>query len=133
MQRWPTAASKHRRTGTSTCGSIPVASISRAAPSFQRQLIRCPNGIEVRKSAKSICLYVQRINYGFAWWPWGGVSAFRHSKWFTRRWTLQELLARRILFFNQFWVIIGFVKLRESDKKRVIPKTSWSGFEGSKI
>jgi len=56
MQRWPVAASKHIRTGTSTCRSIPVASISRAAPSFQRQLIRCSNGIEVRMSMSEVSI-----------------------------------------------------------------------------
>ena len=35
-------------------------------------------------------------------------SAFEHSKWFTRGWTLQELLApREILFFSHDWAEIG--------------------------
>jgi hypothetical protein len=39
-------------------------------------------------------------------------SDFRHSKWFTRGWTLQELLAPdMIIFFDMFWTEIG-TKLR---------------------
>jgi hypothetical protein len=35
-------------------------------------------------------------------------SSFRRSEWFTRGWTLQELLAPSLLiFFNQSWVEIG--------------------------
>lgn len=35
-------------------------------------------------------------------------STFRSSRWFTRGWTLQELLApRRIKFFNSRWKLIG--------------------------
>jgi hypothetical protein len=35
-------------------------------------------------------------------------SAFRRSKWFTRGWTLQELLApATVIFFNQDWVALG--------------------------
>jgi hypothetical protein len=35
-------------------------------------------------------------------------SAFRNSKWFTRGWTLQELLAPQIIgFFDHAWVEIG--------------------------
>ena len=35
-------------------------------------------------------------------------SCFRHSRWFTRGWTLQELLApRRIRFLNSSWQVIG--------------------------
>ena len=35
-------------------------------------------------------------------------SSFRHSRWFTRGWTLQELLApRRIRFFSNSWQVIG--------------------------
>jgi hypothetical protein len=33
---------------------------------------------------------------------------FRHSKWFTRGWTLQELLApKKLVFFNQSWDDLG--------------------------
>jgi hypothetical protein len=35
-------------------------------------------------------------------------SAFRHSKWFTRGWTLQELLApKTVVFLDQNWVDVG--------------------------
>ena len=35
-------------------------------------------------------------------------SSFRGSRWFTRGWTLQELLApRRIIFFSSDWQVIG--------------------------
>lgn len=35
-------------------------------------------------------------------------SSFRRSKWFTRGWTLQELLApEHLIFFNQSWTEIG--------------------------
>ena len=35
-------------------------------------------------------------------------SSFRGSRWFTRGWTLQELLApRRIIFFSSSWQVIG--------------------------
>ncbi|KAI0549819.1 heterokaryon incompatibility protein-domain-containing protein [Xylaria curta] len=35
-------------------------------------------------------------------------SSFRKSRWFTRGWTLQELLApRKLRFYNQRWEIIG--------------------------
>ena len=35
-------------------------------------------------------------------------SSFRGSRWFTRGWTLQELLApRRIIVFSSGWQIIG--------------------------
>ncbi|RFU24403.1 hypothetical protein B7463_g11936, partial [Scytalidium lignicola] len=35
-------------------------------------------------------------------------SKFRDSRWFTRGWTLQELLApSRLIFYNQNWGIIG--------------------------
>jgi hypothetical protein len=35
-------------------------------------------------------------------------STFRESKWFTRGWTLQELLAPvAVIFFNWSWIDIG--------------------------
>ncbi|KAI0439066.1 heterokaryon incompatibility protein-domain-containing protein [Xylaria telfairii] len=35
-------------------------------------------------------------------------TAFRRSRWFTRGWTLQELLApRRLAFYNLWWQLIG--------------------------
>lgn len=38
----------------------------------------------------------------------GPGSAFRHSRWFTRGWTLQELIAPRVLMFlSQDWQEIG--------------------------
>ncbi|KAI0753203.1 HET-domain-containing protein [Daedaleopsis nitida] len=37
-----------------------------------------------------------------------GDSAFRRSKWFTRGWTLQELIApRSLVFFSQDWQMLG--------------------------
>jgi hypothetical protein len=43
---------------------------------------------------------------------------FRDSKWFTRGWTLQELLApKRVLFFDRNWTFVGW-KRTDSVKKR---------------
>ncbi|KAI4865454.1 HET-domain-containing protein [Hypoxylon rubiginosum] len=40
-------------------------------------------------------------------------SSFRASRWFTRGWTLQELLApRKILFYDCRWKLIGQLSLR---------------------
>lgn len=40
--------------------------------------------------------------------PSAAGSAFRNSKWFTRCWTLQELLApSRVVFYNHDWTEIG--------------------------
>ncbi|PMD42129.1 HET-domain-containing protein [Hyaloscypha variabilis F] len=39
---------------------------------------------------------------------WPSESAFSKSRWFTRGWTLQELIApTRVIFFSQDWVEIG--------------------------
>ena len=44
------------------------------------------------------------------------VEAFDESKWFTRGWTLQELLApKMILFFDRVWVRIGNKSELEKD------------------
>ena len=40
--------------------------------------------------------------------PYKEGSAFRGSRWFTRGWTLQELLApRRLIFFSKCWMPLG--------------------------
>ncbi|KAK4695010.1 hypothetical protein P7C71_g2651, partial [Lecanoromycetidae sp. Uapishka_2] len=45
----------------------------------------------------------------------GPNSSFRGSRWFTRGWTLQELLAPgRIIFFNSSWQVIG--RLRKGSR-----------------
>jgi hypothetical protein len=50
-------------------------------------------------------------------------SAFRRSKWFTRGWTLQELLAPSMVkFFNQDWVAIGMKSM--SDGEPMVNKES---------
>ncbi|KAI9064951.1 HET-domain-containing protein, partial [Trametes sanguinea] len=58
----------------------------------------------------SVCLaYLNDVPAGDD--PRSHRSAFRASQWFTRGWTLQELLAppssRAVLFFSRDWTIIG--------------------------
>ena len=54
-------------------------------------------------------------------------SSFRSSRWFTRGWTLQELLApRRIKFFNSDWQFIGRLTKR-SDQVEVVSERLITG------
>lgn len=40
--------------------------------------------------------------------PWISQSRFRQSRWFTRGWTLQELIApSKLIFFSQSWTSLG--------------------------
>ncbi|KAF8848189.1 HET-domain-containing protein [Acephala macrosclerotiorum] len=40
--------------------------------------------------------------------PWNYQSRFRQSRWFTRGWTLQELIAPpQLIFFSQSWTSLG--------------------------
>ena len=70
---------------------------------------------------KSSAELSEAINSMYSWYYWAETcyvffsdvslatdGAFRHSRWFTRGWTLQELLAsRQILFYDRHWRKIG--------------------------
>ncbi|PQE03869.1 hypothetical protein CJF30_00006594 [Rutstroemia sp. NJR-2017a BBW] len=78
--------------------------IRAAVQSFQKPSTPCLNGIVRRKSAMPICPMFPRQRKN----PHDDLSSFRKSKWFTRGWTLQELLAPdRVEFFDRDWKPIG--------------------------
>ncbi|KAK5124754.1 hypothetical protein LTR85_001467 [Meristemomyces frigidus] len=54
----------------------------------------------------------------------GAWSRFRASSWFTRCWTLQELLApRRLIFMTAQWVKIGRISKSRTSEVSVLSKT----------
>jgi len=54
-------------------------------------------------------------------------QTFTHCKWFTRGWTLQELVASEtILFYDKTWQLRG-TKLSSPDGK-ICSQAEWSGF-----
>ncbi|KAH8194359.1 hypothetical protein TruAng_011479 [Truncatella angustata] len=72
---------------------------------------------ELSEAVNSMYQWYQRSRKCFAFlsdvsWEDGPVSknsSFRRSRWFTRGWTLQELLAPTFLeFYDQAWVSLGF-------------------------
>jgi hypothetical protein len=61
-------------------------------------------------------------------------SAFRESKWFTRGWTLQELLApRNVMFYNRGWVEIGNKRSLETLISAITKIEHLFGFEKASI
>jgi hypothetical protein len=79
------------------------ASTNRAAPNSVRRSIRCFAGIEMRINATCIYLMSQRLrgmNLRSSPAMWG--AALRKSRWFSRGWTLQELIApSSVEFFSR--------------------------------
>lgn len=56
-------------------------------------------------------------------------SSFRRSKWFTRGWTLQELLApKNVEFFNEAWAEIGTKSSLEDVIKSITGITTFDSF-----
>ncbi|KAI8963150.1 HET-domain-containing protein [Daldinia sp. FL1419] len=48
------------------------------------------------------------VCYAYLWDVQEGIDTFAKSRWFTRGWTLQELLApSKVLFFDYHWTVIG--------------------------
>jgi hypothetical protein len=61
-------------------------------------------------------------------------SAFRESKWFTRGWTLQELLApKNVVFYNSGWVEIGTKKSLETLVSAITRIEHLYGWETSSV
>ncbi|RAL05798.1 uncharacterized protein BO80DRAFT_371949 [Aspergillus ibericus CBS 121593] len=58
--------------------------------------------------------------------PFAEGSAFRNSRWFTRGWTLQELIApKEIHFYNRDWKFIGAKHSPESSQHPHIKNKAW--------
>lgn len=84
--------------------------------SSSAELSECLNSIFAWYGKASIC-YAYLVNVPpAAGDPNQPGSAFEHSRWFTRGWTLQELLApAEVLFFSQHWTEIGRKSIDEKE------------------
>ncbi|KAK0108690.1 hypothetical protein ONS95_003482 [Cadophora gregata] len=92
-KRSNSALSKLLWMATNTSGSIRAALTKRQVPKCRRQLQPCS---DAKEDAEQLSLSR----------PWEG--AFRRSKWFTRGWTLQELLAPAIVeFYSAEGILLG--------------------------
>ena len=97
VPRSATLARKQCQTAGITYGLIPVVSTKKAAQNYQRVSIRCMSGIRLQQYATSSFADVSST-----------AKEFRDSRWFTRGWTLQELLAPYVVkFYDQHWTYIG--------------------------
>ncbi|KAI4086567.1 MAG: hypothetical protein L6R37_008406 [Teloschistes peruensis] len=69
------------------------------------------NLTELSMSINSMYRWYQRASICFAYledYPSKSVSVFTESRWFTRGWTLQELVAPKdVIFFDKNWNTIG--------------------------
>ncbi|PMD59983.1 uncharacterized protein K444DRAFT_484609, partial [Hyaloscypha bicolor E] len=73
------------------------------------------NSVELQEAIHSMFILYERSTICYAYlfdYAVGGrapdVEAFKASKWFTRGWTLQELIAPvKVLFYSREWVSIG--------------------------
>ncbi|KAJ2970124.1 hypothetical protein NUW54_g12801 [Trametes sanguinea] len=85
---------------TSLSGSTRAALTRRAAPSSQRPSTPCTCG-------------TPKLAYASLTWRTSTdlreeASAFRQSRWFTRGWTLQELIAPwKVVFLSSDWHVLG--------------------------
>jgi hypothetical protein len=88
------------------CGSIHTVSISRAVRSFPRRSIRY---FKWYKKSHVCYAYLSDVPAGrITQQHMSEDSAFCSSRWFTRGWTLQELLAPEyVVFFDKDWNDIG--------------------------
>lgn len=73
---------------------------SRILPSSQEHLLQSESEANVEMHEKA-----QLSETTLTAWNW---KAFRESRWFTRGWTLQEMIApKQLRFYNKDWVLIG--------------------------
>lgn len=96
MSRQPLSASN-------TSGSIHVALTRQTTSNSQRRSTRCSIGTVTHEICFSYLADVPSSDD-----PRSEDSKFRKSRWFTRGWTLQELIALlHVTFFGDDWVEIG--------------------------
>ena len=94
----------------SGCGWTLAASTSEAAQSYPRPLIPCIGGTQTRKYA--MCTSTTSPVHPF---PLREIDFNGWPEWFSRRWTLQELIApTNVQFLNKNWQTIG-------DKRTLAP------------
>jgi hypothetical protein len=99
MTRFGAAVKWLLQTDIRMLGQIHVASAKRAAQSFRRPSTPCTNGTESPKFAL-FTWHMYRLILGQK----AATEKFRKTKWFTRGWALQELIApQSVIFFDQDW------------------------------
>jgi hypothetical protein len=109
MARYSSAENKLGVMACNTSGWIPAVSTNPMPSSWQRLLIQM---FRWYRDATRCYVYlsdISRYSLDSADKPnedWE--SAFRKSKWFTRGWTLQELIApTSVEFFSKEWELLG--------------------------
>jgi len=123
--------SAQNRLGVMACntfGWTPAVSINRTAPSLQKLSTLCFAGTACRLNAMSICQMCRGISPNIDELAWE--SAFRISRWFTRGWTLQELIApTSVEFFCRESKRIGSKSSLEQQIHEItgIPKSALQG------
>jgi hypothetical protein len=129
--RFEAAASKPQRTDTNMCGSI-LAGIISLQLNDAPLLTRCNVGSIDKTSSAELS---EAINSMYKWYEQADICyaylsdiataertaraetmAFKNSKWFTRGWTLQELIApRSVEFYARDWTDLGTKSSRQDE------------------
>ncbi|KAI1412436.1 HET-domain-containing protein [Hypoxylon sp. FL1857] len=60
------------------------------------------------RDSKICYAYLEDVAFTDSWYPEPSLDSFKKSRWFTRGWTLQELLApQKVYFYDRGWELIG--------------------------